>query len=218
MKLLITAGPTREALDPVRFLSNRSSGKMGYALAEMAAAEGHNVTLVSGPVSLGVPQGVTLRRIESAEGMAMAVQSVCSADPPDIAIHAAAVADYRPRVRQGQKIKKGPDTLTLELERTTDVLGSMRSSYGFAGFLVGFAAETENLISNAMAKLRKKECDLVIANDVSRTDTGFDSEENEVILCFPSGCTEPLPKQSKRELAREIIRRVVALATQKVRP
>jgi phosphopantothenoylcysteine synthetase/decarboxylase len=121
-------------------------------------------------------------------------------------------------VRQEQKIKKHADTLTLELERTPDVLGSMRTTCAFTGVLVGFAAETENLIPNAMEKLRSKGCDLVVANDVSRADTGFDSEENEVILCFPSGITEPLPKQSKRELAREIIRRVVALAAQKARP
>ena len=150
--------------------------------------------------------------------MADSVQSLCATEGFDIAIHAAAVADYRPKVVPTQKIKKHAGTLTLELERTPDVLGSMRSVFGFTGFLVGFAAETENLISNAMDKLQRKECDLVIANDVSRPDTGFDSEENEVILCFPSGHTEPLPKQSKRKLAREIIRRVVALAAQKAHP
>lgn len=218
MHFLITAGPTREAIDPVRFLSNRSSGRMGYALAEAALEVGHDVTLVSGPVSLTAPDGVVLHRVESAQDMSDCVQSLCQASPPDIAIHAAAVADYRPRVTQSQKIKKHAESLTLELERTPDVLGSMRSVFRFTGFLVGFAAETENLVSNAMDKLQRKGCDLVIANDVSRKDTGFDSEENEVILCFPSGQTELLPKQSKRELAREIIRRVVALATQKARP
>ena len=191
---------------------------MGYALAEAAVAAGHEVSLVSGPVALAAPDGITLHRVESALDMADAVRSICEAVMPDIAIHAAAVADYRPKVVLAQKVKKHTDTLTLELERTQDVLGSMRSMFGFAGFLVGFAAETENLIPNAMEKLQRKGCDLVIANDVSRTDTGFDSEENEVILCLPSGQTELLPKQSKRELAREIIRRVVALATQKIRP
>lgn len=218
MKILITAGPTREAIDPVRFLSNRSSGKMGYALAEAAVLAGHDVTLVSGPVALASPQGVSLSKVESAEDMSRAVASACASSPPDIAIHAAAVADYRPRVVRSQKIKKHTETLTLELERTPDVLGSMRSVFGFIGFLVGFAAETENLVPNALDKLKRKGCDLVIANDVGRTDTGFDSEENEVILCFPSGHTETLPKQSKRELAHEIIRRVVTLAAQKVRP
>lgn len=218
MKVLITAGPTREAIDPVRFLSNRSSGKMGYALADAAAVAGHEVTLVSGPVALAVPAGVTLSRIESAQDMSQAVQGICATSSPDIAIHAAAVADYRPRIIHPQKIKKHRDILTLELERTPDVLGSMRSSFQFTGFLVGFAAETEDLVPNAMDKLRRKGCDLVIANDVGRPDTGFDSEENEVILCFPSGHTETLPKQSKRELAHEIIRRVVTLAAQKDRP
>jgi phosphopantothenoylcysteine decarboxylase/phosphopantothenate--cysteine ligase len=218
MRILITAGPTREAIDPVRFLSNRSSGKMGYALAEAATAAGHEVTLISGPVALLAPPGAILVRVESAQDMADAVQAHCEAAPPDIAIHAAAVADYRPRVKHEQKIKKHTDTLTLELERTPDVLGSMRAACSFTGFLVGFAAETETLVPNAMDKLQRKRCDLVIANDVSREDTGFDSEENEVILCLPSGAAEPLPKQSKRQLAHEIIRRVVTLAAQKARP
>lgn len=218
MRLLITAGPTREALDPVRYLSNRSSGKMGYALAEAAAQMGHDVLLISGPVSIPAPDGVTLVKIESAQDMATVAQTACQAEPPDIAILAAAVADYRPKVQQSQKIKKHSETLTLELERTPDVLGSMRGVFHFTGYLVGFAAETEKLVEHAMDKLQRKGCDLLIANDVSRKDTGFDSEENEVILCFPSGSTESLPKQSKRELAREIIRRVVALAAQKDRP
>ena len=191
---------------------------MGYALAEAARDAGHEVVLISGPVALAKPEGVMLRGVESAQDMADAVQVASKAPAPDIAIHAAAVADYRQRVRQEQKIKKHAETFTLELERTTDVLGSMRSVFGFKGFLVGFAAETENLIPNAMEKLQRKSCDLVIANDVGRADTGFDSEENEVILCFPSGKTESLPKQTKRELAREIIRRVVALAAQKASP
>jgi phosphopantothenoylcysteine decarboxylase/phosphopantothenate--cysteine ligase len=218
MHLLITAGPTREALDPVRFLSNRSSGKMGYALAEAAKEAGFDVTLVSGPVALAAPEGVVLVKVESTQQMWEAVQSLCKTSRPDIAIHAAAVADYRPKTVQSQKIKKRDETLTLELERTPDVLGSMRTVFEYQGFLVGFAAETEHLLENAMTKLQRKGCDLVIANDVSRADTGFDSAENEVILCFPSGKTEPLPKQSKRSLAREIIRRVATLAAEKEHP
>jgi phosphopantothenoylcysteine synthetase/decarboxylase len=154
--------------------------------------------------------------VESAQDMADAVHAHCKATPPDIAIHTAAVSDYRPRVKQEQKIKKHAETLTLELERTPDVLGSMRKVCSFTGFLVGFAAETENLIPNAMDKLRQKDCDLIIANDVSRADTGFDSEDNEVILCLPSGSTETLPKQPKRILADEIIRRVLSLAREKL--
>lgn len=219
MHILITAGPTREALDPVRYLSNRSSGRMGYALAEAAHEAGHEVTLVSGPVALAAPGGVRVHAVESAQQMWEAVRGLCRENAaPTIAIHAAAVADYRPRTVQPQKIKKHDESLNLELERTPDVLGSMRAVFGFEGFLVGFAAETEHLVEHALAKLQRKGCDLVVANDVSRKDTGFDSTENEVILCFPSGNTELLPKQSKRSLAREIIRRVAVLAAEKNPP
>lgn len=199
----------------MRFLTNRSSGKMGYALAEASVEAGHEVTLVTGPVALAALENVTMVKVESAQEMWEAVRKLCEDGAPDIAIHAAAVADYRPKSVQSQKIKKHGATLTLELERTPDVLGSMRSVFGFPGYLVGFAAETEHLVVNAMGKLERKGCDMVVANDVSREDTGFDSGENEVILCFPSGKTELLPKQSKRSLAREIIRRVVALAAEK---
>jgi phosphopantothenoylcysteine synthetase/decarboxylase len=217
MRFLITAGPTREPLDPVRFLSNRSSGKMGWALAEAALEAGHAVVLVSGPVALEAPRGVEWIRVETAQQMFEAVKSVCGAAmAPDISIHAAAVADYRPKSPCSRKIKKTGASLTIELERTPDVLGSMRVEFGFRGFLAGFAAETEDLVANAREKLRRKGCDIVIANDVSGSDSGFDSDENEVILCFPSGSTETLPKQSKRTLAREIIRRVVVLAAEKL--
>jgi len=213
MRFLITAGPTREPLDPVRFLSNRSSGKMGWALAEAALEGGHSVALVSGPVAMKAPRGADWRPVETAQQMFDAVRAICESDQaPDISIHAAAVADYRPKWVQTQKIKKSNDPLVIELEPTPDVLGSMRTVFGFRGVLAGFAAETENILPNAQEKLRRKQCDLVIANDVSRTDCGFDSDENEVILCLPSGLTEPLPKQSKLALAREIIRRLVAMA------
>jgi len=220
LKILITAGPTREPLDPVRFLSNRSSGKMGYALAEAAQEQGHEVIVVSGPTALRLPEGITVWNIESAQQMWEKVREICAGPKgaPDVAILAAAVADYRPKVVQFQKIKKQADNLSLELERTPDILGSMRSAFGFQGVLAGFAAETENLVSNAMDKLRRKQCDLIIANDVSLADRGFDSDENEVILCFHSGSTETLTKQSKRTLAREIVRRCVALVEKKAHP
>lgn len=214
MKIFITAGPTRERIDPVRYLSNRSSGKMGYALAAAAAELGHEVTLVTGPVALTAPEGVQTLRVETAQEMFEAVSE--AGRHQDIAILAAAVADYRPIVMHDQKIKKQADSLTLELERTPDILGSMRSRFQYTGYLVGFAAETENLIANALDKLHRKNCDLIIANDVSRRDAGFDSDENEVILCFPSGQTEPLPQQSKQTLARDLIRRIVRLAAEKV--
>jgi phosphopantothenate-cysteine ligase/phosphopantothenoylcysteine decarboxylase/phosphopantothenate--cysteine ligase len=203
MRLLITAGPTREPIDPVRFLSNRSSGRMGYALAEAALAAGHEVLLISGPVTLPAPSGVQLIHVETAREMFDAVRKHlpgCHA-----AIFSAAVADYRPANVVAQKIKKSADTLTLQLERTEDILGSVRSQFAFHGFLVGFAAETENLIAHAQDKLLRKGCDLIIANDVSQSGIGFDSLENEVTLCLPGGQTMPLPRQSKTSLAHELI-------------
>lgn len=213
LKFLITAGPTREPVDPVRFLSNRSSGKMGYAIAQAAVEAGHEVTLVSGPVALDAPASVELHRVETAQEMFEAVRSLCQAEPaPDISVHAAAVADYRPRVVSLQKIKKQQDSMLLELERTPDVLGSMREPFGFRGFLTGFAAETENLIANAQEKLRRKGCDLVIANDVSEAGIGFNSDDNAVVLCHLDGTTETLGKMSKRELAKILVALIVTRA------
>jgi phosphopantothenoylcysteine synthetase/decarboxylase len=203
MRLLITAGPTREPIDPVRFLSNRSSGRMGYALAEAACEVGHDVVLVSGPVTLPAPGGVILIKVETAQEMFDAVQTHLSSC--DAAIFSAAVADYRPVNVVAQKLKKTADKLTLELERTEDILGSARSKLGFQGFLVGFAAETENLIVHAREKLERKGCDMIVANDVSQAGIGFDSAENEVTLCLPGGRTIHLPRQSKAALARELI-------------
>ena len=203
MKLLITAGPTREALDPVRYLSNRSSGKMGYALAAAAIEAGHQVILISGPVSLAAPAGAEVVRVESAQQMYEAVQmhlGECAAG-----VFAAAVADYRPVRVEGQKIKKKEGELTLRLERTPDILGSARSVFGFKGVLVGFAAETQGLLEYAKEKLQRKGCDLLVANDVSLPGIGFDSEENEVILLSPHAAPRHLPRGSKAEIAREII-------------
>ncbi len=202
MKFLVTAGPTREPLDPVRYLSNRSSGRMGYAIAAAAARLGHPTLLVSGPTALDVPPGVDFLPVESAGEMLSAVERHLAGR--DVAIFAAAVADYRPAATSAEKIKKSGATLTLELVRTADILGSARTRFGFAGTLVGFAAETENLEANAREKLKRKGCDLVIANDVSRSDIGFDSSENEVLLVFPEH-TEPLPKMPKSELAEHIV-------------
>lgn len=203
MRVLITAGPTRESLDPVRYLSNRSSGRMGYALAEAARASGHTVVLISGPVALEAPEGVALIRVETAQQMYEAVAREIKGR--DVAIFAAAVADYRPVAVAGQKIKKSADHLTLELERTPDILGAVRQSMGFEGYLVGFAAETENLISHAQDKLARKHCDMIVANDVSEPGIGFDSAENAVTLCLPDGQTLPLPRQPKTVLARTLM-------------
>ncbi|MES2596920.1 MAG: phosphopantothenoylcysteine decarboxylase [Verrucomicrobiota bacterium] len=213
MHILITAGPTREPLDPVRYLTNRSSGRMGYALAEAARNAGHEVTLVSGPVTLAKPEGIAVVKIETAKEMYEAVQKHISS--ADIAIFAAAVADYRPAVKAEQKIKKGAETLTLELERTEDILGSTRSVFGFKGILVGFAAETEKLIEHAQDKLVRKGCDLIIANDVSQPGIGFDSAENAVTLCLPGGRTLVMPQQSKAALASELIRFISSMLNRK---
>lgn len=204
--MLITAGPTREAIDPVRYLTNRSSGKMGYALAAAAARKGHRVVLVSGPTSLDVPPGVDLLPVESAAEMFDAVRHQIGR--ADVAVFAAAVSDYRPVEVAGQKIKKSGETLTLELVRNPDILGSARGEFGFAGILVGFAAETENVEDNARDKLTRKGCDLIVANDVSRRDIGFDSSQNEVLLVYPDR-SKPLPKDEKEHLAFHILDAIV---------
>lgn len=198
MKILITAGPTREAIDPVRYLTNRSSGKMGYEIAHTAAHAGHQVLLVSGPTTLDVPDGIDFIPVESAAEMYDVVARYLP--KMDAAVFAAAVADYAPAAPSDQKIKKSGETLFLELVKTKDILGSARSPIGFGGFLVGFAAETESLEANARLKLEKKGCDLIVANDVSRTDIGFDSHDNEALLVFPDR-TEHFPKASKHDLA-----------------
>lgn len=204
MRILVTAGPTREPIDPVRYITNRSSGRMGYALAGAAAHEGHHVILVSGPTSLDVPPGVDFIPVETAQEMYDTVRSLC--DRTDIAILCAAVADYRPIAVANQKIKKTGDKLTLELKKTPDILGSMRSDFGYTGILVGFAAETQNIEQYAHDKLIRKQCDLIVANDVSRKDIGFDSSQNEVLLITADGA-EPLPKDTKEHIAMEIISR-----------
>jgi phosphopantothenoylcysteine decarboxylase/phosphopantothenate--cysteine ligase len=202
MTILITAGPTREAIDPVRFLSNRSSGKMGYAMAEAAAETGHRVILISGPTQLDIPDRVDYIPVESAAEMYEAVEHWI--DKAEIAIFAAAVADYRPTSVPEQKIKKNDDTMTLELVKNPDILGSARNKFNYRGVLVGFAAETENLEDNARGKLDSKGCDLIVANDVSRKDIGFDTHENEVLLVFPDRTEQP-EKDSKHHLAHVIL-------------
>ena len=208
MKVLITAGPTREPIDPVRFLSNRSSGKMGYALAGAFAHEGHSVLLVSGPTNLDVPAGVDFIPVETAASMHDAVARAIGR--MDIAIFAAAVADYTPVHPETRKIKKSGDHLSLELMKTVDILGSARGTFGFEGTLVGFAAETENLEANAREKLVRKRCDLIIANDVSQPGIGFDSDHNQVLLVYPNHSTE-LPFASKHALAMDLVEVILKL-------
>lgn len=212
VNILVTAGPTREALDPVRFISNRSSGKMGYELAAAFAAAGHTVLLISGPTALDVPDGVDFIPVESAADMFAAVAHHLGR--MEIAVFAAAVADYTPASVAPGKIKKSADSLTMEFVRTPDILGSARSQIGFHGTLVGFAAETENLETNARDKLVRKSCDLVIANDVSKPGIGFDSDHNEVLLVYPDRHLA-LPEASKHELAHQLVDAILELHSAK---
>ncbi|MFT4177597.1 MAG: phosphopantothenoylcysteine decarboxylase [Luteolibacter sp.] len=210
MKVLITAGPTREAIDPVRFLTNRSSGKMGYAIAEAFVKAGHSVLLISGPTSLDVPERADFLPVESAAEMHDAVKAHIGR--MDIAIFVAAVADYTPARVEPHKIKKSGDTLTLELVRTPDILGSARDAFSFRGTLVGFAAETENLEANAREKLTYKGCDLIVANDVSQAGIGFDSENNRILLVYPDR-TVALPTDTKHHLAHHLVDAILELHT-----
>lgn len=181
---------------------------MGYALAESAAQAGHRVILISGPTCLDVPDQVDFVPVESASDMFDAVRRWIT--KADIAIFAAAVADYRPINIAEQKIKKDSDTLTLDLVKNPDILGSARSEFGYQGTLVGFAAETENIESNAFSKLERKGCDLIVANDVSRRDIGFDSNDNEVLLVYPDH-TECPSKDSKHHLAHQLIDAAISI-------
>ena len=202
VNVLVTAGPTREFLDPVRFLSNRSSGRMGFAVAEQAVRRGHRVRLIAGPVALPVPDGVEVRRVTTAEEMLTAVRadlSWCQA-----LIMAAAVADLRPAVVSGQKIKKQSASLDLKLERTADILDAIRASKGNRVF-VGFAAETDNLEAEATRKLGSKGLDLIVANDVSRPDAGFEVGTNKVLLLAANGARADLPVLPKAEVASRLL-------------
>lgn len=201
IKVLVTAGPTREAIDPVRYVSNRSSGKMGYAVAAAAAAAGAQVTLVSGPVSLETPAGVERIPVTSAREMHEAVKS--RAPGADIFIAAAAVADYRPAAYVSHKLKKHAQRLTLELERTLDNLAEV-AAMARRPFCVGFAAETDELEANARRKLADKSLDMVAANWVGPSGPGIESEENAIALYWPEGKLE-LPLAPKDQLAAELI-------------
>ena len=172
-------------------------------MAEAALASGHQVVLVSGPVCMPAPPGSRVCAAETAQDMYDAVASEIG--HVDIAVFAAAVADYRPVAPAVQKIKKAAARLTLELERTPDILAAARAQMGFHGYLVGFAAETQNVLANAQEKLVRKQCDMIVANDVGRPGIGFDSGENEVTLCLPGGETLLLPRQPKSELARTLM-------------
>jgi phosphopantothenoylcysteine decarboxylase/phosphopantothenate--cysteine ligase len=206
--VLITAGPTEEPLDAVRFLSNRSSGKMGYALAEAAAARGARVTVVAGPVHLDPPAGVSVIKVRTAEEMRAAVLE--HLPEATIVVKAAAVADYRVPAPAAGKIKKGGARLTLELEPTPDILAELGRMKGNR-LLVGFAAETGDPIPEARRKLASKGCDMVVGNRVDREGTGFGAEDNEVVLVMRTGEVVALPRASKREVADRIFDRLLKL-------
>ena len=207
-KVLVTAGPTRENLDPVRYLTNRSSGKMGYAVAAAAAQRGAHVILVSGPTSLEAPAGVERIDVQSADEMHRAVlEKVADCS---IAIFAAAVADYRPTESNGQKIKRNKESTTISLEPTPDILASVARNKG-ERFIVGFAAETDHVAENARQKLAAKNADLIVANDVTAEGAGFDHDTNIVTLFSRDGRDLALPRMSKSEVAQRILDEVVRL-------
>lgn len=207
--ILITAGPTREEIDPVRYLSNYSSGKMGYAIARAAAARGAKVVLISGPTFLDSPVGVETIHVVSAQQMNGVVLE--RAREATVVIKAAAVADYRPLVRADGKVKKdGMENWAIELEKTPDILASL-GQMGLDALLVGFAAETDDLIGNARKKLEKKNVDLIVANDVSRADAGFEVDTNAVRLLFRDGSEEELPLLPKSEVANTLLERIKTL-------
>jgi phosphopantothenoylcysteine decarboxylase / phosphopantothenate---cysteine ligase len=210
-RVVVTAGPTYEDVDPVRFIGNRSSGRMGFALAAEAARRGADVTIVAGPTRLEPPPVREVVKVRSAVEMQKAVLD--RAATADVVIMAAAVADYAPVERAPQKVHKQDDTLSLVLKKTPDILGDLgrrRQSAGRGPLLVGFAAETEDVVAGAAAKRQQKQADLIVANDVSRADAGFDVDTNAVTIVGPDGA-EALPLMSKARVASEILDRVEKL-------
>jgi phosphopantothenoylcysteine decarboxylase / phosphopantothenate---cysteine ligase len=207
-KIVITAGPTREKIDPVRFITNHSTGKMGYAIAEEAAKEGANVVLISGPVNISAPRNVQLILVESAEDMYRAVME--QYHTADVVIKSAAVADYRPRTSFDQKMKKKPGESVLELERTKDILFELGQKKEHQ-ILVGFAAETEKVEEYAQGKLQKKNADMIVANNIKTEGAGFGAETNIVTIFKKDGTSIDLPIMSKQQVAEKILEQVSIL-------
>jgi phosphopantothenoylcysteine decarboxylase/phosphopantothenate--cysteine ligase len=204
VRFLITAGPTREPIDPVRYISNRSSGKMGYAIAEAALAEGHEVTLVSGPVNLEAPRDAKLISVSTSDEMFEGVHR--HADQCDICVLCAAVADYKPANVSSTKIKKRGAKFSLELIPTRDILDSLGHRQDRQFVLVGFAAETNHMEENAAKKLRAKNCDIMVANDVSQANSGMESDMNEVTILFRGGEKRKISRAPKKIIARELVK------------
>jgi phosphopantothenoylcysteine decarboxylase/phosphopantothenate--cysteine ligase len=206
--ILITAGPTQEPIDPVRFLSNRSSGRMGYALAEAALARGAKVILISGPVAIHPPAGAQFVPVRTAAEMRDAV--FAHLEPATIAIKCAAVADFRPLAPAGRKIKKSAARVSLELEPTSDILAELGRKKGDR-ILIGFAAETENLKDYAAGKLKSKNCDMIVGNLVGQPGTGFESDRNAVLLALKDGRFIEVPEAGKRRIADKILDQIPSL-------
>jgi len=198
---LITAGPTREPIDPVRYISNRSSGKMGYAIAEAALDLGHDVILISGPVNLAPPHNAKFISVSTSDEMFEAVHQY--ADSSDISVLCAAVADYKPAAVSPVKIKKCAAQVSLELIPTRDILESLGQRQGRKFLLVGFAAETDYLEANATRKLREKNCDMIVANDAR---IGMETDENELLILFRNGETKKISRAPKTFLAHELVK------------
>ena len=207
-KILVTAGPTREPIDPVRFISNPSSGKMGFAVARAAEYRGGEVTLITGPTNLSDPNNVAVIRVNTAKEMALAVFN--NMEHSDIIIKAAAVSDYRPRNHAEQKLKKDKDELVLSLERTQDILKEIGRNKK-EQILVGFAAETERLERHAEQKLAEKNLDVIVGNIVGHPDSGFNADTNTVTLFYKDGTKENLPKMSKDDVANLLLDRILKI-------
>jgi phosphopantothenoylcysteine decarboxylase / phosphopantothenate---cysteine ligase len=208
-RVIVTAGGTQEAIDPVRFISNRSSGKMGYAVAEAARDRGAEVVLISAPSALEPPLGVELRRVVSAAEMYRAVTAAL--EDADLLVMAAAVADFRPEQVADQKIKKDGSGLALSLAPTTDILAATVGEGSDRLVRIGFAAESQDLLENARSKLARKQLDLIVGNDITRSDSGFGSDTNKVVMLDRSGGRRDLPALAKREVADEILSEALRL-------
>lgn len=214
-KIVVTAGPTLERIDPVRYLSNNSSGKMGYRIAESARDRGAEVVLISGPTGIEKPYGVKTLEVETTEEMFRAVESEYGEQ--DILIKAAAPLDYRPSSYSENKIKKSEDILTLEFERNVDIARHFGEKKSETQILIGFAAESENLLENARGKLSSKNMDFIVANDITAEDSGFRSDRNKAFIIDSSGEAEELPKMSKSELSERIMDKLIETIEKKAR-
>jgi phosphopantothenoylcysteine decarboxylase/phosphopantothenate--cysteine ligase len=202
VRFVVTAGPTREAIDPVRFISNRSSGKMGYAIADAALAKNHEVTLISGPASIAPPRGARIISITTSDELYAAVHRAIR--DCDVLVMCAAVADYKPASVSSRKMKKRKTAFALKLIPTRDILTSLPKRRRY--LVVGFAAETHDLKIHAQKKLRAKNCDAIVANDVSGSETGMESDENEVTIFFRNGESKRISRAPKKNIARELVK------------